>query len=98
MRAMMAGFSHPSQVALLEPYRSRYFDAVGSFWADRATEIAIGFTAGLYPRVLVGQDTVDATDRFLSERSPIPPCRRLIVEGADDVLRALRARAKDGEA
>ena len=98
MRAMMAGFSHPSQATLLEPYRSRYFDSVGSFWADRATEIAIGFTAGLYPRVLVGQATIDATDRFLSEGSPIPPCRRLIVEGRDDVLRALRARAKDGEA
>ncbi len=98
MRAMMGGFSQPSQRALLEPYRGRFFEALGAFWSDRATEIAIGFTAGMYPRVLVANDTIEETDRYLAGREPVPPCRRLILEGRDDVARALRARAKDGEA
>ena len=97
MRAMVGGFWHPSQVELLEPYRARYFEALGSFWSDRPTEVAIGFSAGMYPRVLVEQETVEETDRFLADGNPVSPCRRLVVEGRDDVLRALRAREKDGE-
>ncbi|HJR19107.1 MAG TPA: aminopeptidase N [Actinomycetota bacterium] len=97
MRAMMAGFSHPAQTAVLEPYRSRYFDVVGSFWSERATEIAIGFTSWVYPRVLIEQRTVDETDRFLAEAAPIAPCRRLVSEGRDDVVRALRARERDAQ-
>jgi len=95
MRAMMAGFSHPAQTDVLGPYRSRYFDVVGSFWSERATEIAIGFTSGLYPRVLIEQPTIEETDRFLAKGGPVAPCRRLVGEGRDDVVRALRARDKD---
>ncbi|MGH2785385.1 MAG: aminopeptidase N [Actinomycetota bacterium] len=95
MRSMMAGFSHPAQTALLEPYRSRYFDVVGSFWADRATEIAIGFSTWMYPRVLIEPRTIDETDRFLRDEAPVAPCRRMVVEGRDDVVRALRARERD---
>ena len=98
MRSMIGGFSHPSQRELLEPYRARYFDALGAFWADRPTEVAIGFTAGSYPRVLVSVATLDDTDRFLAEGTPGPACRRLVIEGRDDVVRALRAREKDEEA
>ena len=95
MRAMMAGFSHPAQTDVLKPFRSRYFAAVGSFWSERATEVAIGFTSGMYPRILVEPSTIEETDRFLDKGSPVAPCRRLVVEGRDDVLRALRAREKD---
>ena len=97
MRSMVAGFSHPAQTDVLTPFRSRYFEVVNTFWADRATEVAIGFTSGMYPRVLVEAATVDATDRFLEQGSPSAPCRRLVGEGRDDVVRAMRAREKDAK-
>jgi aminopeptidase N len=98
MRAMIAGFQQPGQGELIEPYVGPYFDALEALWADRAIEVAIGFTSGLYPRVLVEPATIEMTDRYMAERSPSPPCRRMLVEGRDDVLRAMRARAKDSQA
>ena len=96
MRAMIAGFQHPAQRELLAPFAPRYFDALEGMWASRETEVAIAFTSGLYPRVLIGPETVELTDRYLNDRRPAPAIRRLLSEGRDDVQRAMRARAKDG--
>ncbi len=95
LRATIGGFQQPGQREILEPYRERYFDALEGVWATRELEVALGFTSGLYPRVLIEQQTVDTTDRYLEATRPAAPLRRLLVEGRDDVLRALRARAKD---
>jgi aminopeptidase N len=41
---------------------------------------------------------VDRTERYLSRDSVPAPIRRLLLEGKDGVLRALRARAADASA
>jgi aminopeptidase N len=38
---------------------------------------------------------VEQTDRYLSEHDVPPALRRLLLEGRDGVVRALRARARD---
>jgi aminopeptidase N len=95
VRPMVAGFQQPSQRELLEPYAEKYLDALAVIWRTRDLEVALGLTGGLYPRILVGDRTVELTDRYLAERSPPPPQRRFLIEGRDDVLRAMRARAVD---
>jgi aminopeptidase N len=97
MRAVMSGFQQPRQDALLRPYAGRYFDQIRPFFESRSTEVALGFINGMYPKTLVSEEVVAMTDDYLTHRPPAP-VRRLLVEGRDGILRALRARACDIEA
>jgi aminopeptidase N len=98
LRATIGGFQQHGQRDLLEPYRARYLESLAAVWADRELEVALGFTAGLYPRVVIDEETIEATDRYIADRRPEAPLRRLLLEGRDDVVRAMRARAKDASA
>ena len=93
--AMIRGFSHRDQHALLEPYVQRYFDVVADVWQRRTSEVAQNVAVGLYPAWAVSPDTIGMTDAFLADRSRPPSLRRLISEGRDGVLRAMRARERD---
>jgi aminopeptidase N len=96
--AVIVGFSHPTQGALLEPYVSRYFDVVPEVWRRRSSELAQNVVIGLFPTwtSTITQATLDAADEFLG-RSELPTAlRRLVSEGRADIARALRARATDG--
>jgi aminopeptidase N len=94
--AVIDGFAHPAQTALLEPYVQRYFDVVGQVWERRSSESAQRVVLGLYP-TLVDQSVVDATDRYLSGDVPAA-LRRLLLEKRDGIVRALRARRCDAAA
>ncbi len=93
--AVIRGFSHSDQTALLEPYVARYFEVVGDVWARRSSEVAQNVAIGLYPSWTVSAETVRATDAYLAGSDVPPALRRLIGEGRDGVLRALRARERD---
>ena len=95
LEATMGGFVQPGQETLLAPYRDRYFAALPGVWADRTMEMAQAVTVGLYPFLLVDDATIAATDAFLAQDALSSACRRLVGEGRDGVLRALRARAVD---
>lgn len=95
LRAIASGFGQPTQPELLEPYREPYFSELGRFWADRGVDLALGFAGGFYPHALIDPETAERTERYLSEEDPPVPIRRILLEGADDVRRALRARARD---
>ena len=94
----MNGFQQPTQVELLEPYVARFFDAVAEVWQTRSGIMAQQLTELLYPRLVISEETVAATNRYLDERDPVPALRRGLLEGRDAVQRALRARARDAEA
>ena len=94
--AVIAGFGHPTQLTLLEPYVDRYFDTVGKVWERRSSESAQRVVTGLYPSVVAGS-TVDQTDQFLAGDVP-GALRRLVLEQRDEVVRALRARRCDAAA
>ncbi|MEV1289706.1 aminopeptidase N [Micromonospora sp. NPDC049679] len=94
-RSLLQGFQHPTQVELTAPYVERFFAEVGKVWASRDSEPAQEFVVLGYPAYQVSDDTVAATDAWLAQQGHPAPLRRLVAEGKDGVLRALKARAKD---
>ncbi|EWM68035.1 MULTISPECIES: aminopeptidase N [unclassified Micromonospora] len=94
-RALLQGFTHAAQVELTAPYRERYFATVDQVWAQRDSEPAQEFVQLAYPAHLVEEDTVAATDAWLAQDGRPASLRRLVAEGRDGVVRALRARERD---
>ena len=95
MNATIGGFVQPDQVDLLRPYRTAYFEVLPRVWRDRTMEMAQDITMSLYPAYLVDEETLSQTDAFLAAPDLASPLRRLLGEGRDGVVRAMRARAKD---
>jgi aminopeptidase N len=95
--ATIMGFMQPDQVELLAPYVDRYFTMAENVWAERSTETAQDLLMGLYPVYVIDEATVAAADRFLAT-DRLAPVRRLVGEGRDSTLRALRARTRDAVA
>ncbi|MFE4872958.1 aminopeptidase N, partial [Streptomyces sp. NPDC056682] len=96
--AVIGGFVQPDQRELLAPYTEKFFAAVKGVWDSRSHEIAQQIAVGLYPALLVSQETLDATDAWLSTAEPNAALRRLISESRAGVERALRAQAADAAA
>ncbi|WP_192771746.1 aminopeptidase N [Plantactinospora soyae] len=94
-RALLQGLQHPAQVELTAPYVEPFFASVGQVWASRDSEPAQEFVMLAYPAYQVSENTIRATDGWLAESGHPASLRRLVAEGRDGVLRALRARAKD---
>jgi len=98
MRSMMRGFHRFDQRRLLEAYSARYFGALANFWKERDIEIGLAFARMMYPTVLVGDDTVRATERYLTGKDVPGPIRRVLLEAKDNMERAMRGRAADAAA
>ena len=92
--AIIMGFSHPAQQALLADYVERYFAVVDEVWARRSSEQAQPMVQGLFPSWAVEPATVEAADAWLAGDHP-PALRRLVTEGRAGVVRALAARDFD---
>jgi aminopeptidase N len=97
-RSLLQGFQHPAQVALTAPYAEKFFDTVGAVWGRRDSEPAQEFVMMAYPAYQVSDETVARTDAWLASDGHPASLRRLVAEGRDGVVRALRARAKDAAA
>ncbi len=97
-RATLAGFVDPDQPELVEPYRADYFGVLGDVWQDWSPTMAQDFVSGVYAACALSTETVEATDAYIAGASPPAALRRLLLEGRDDVLRALRCQARDRQA
>jgi aminopeptidase N len=93
-RALLIGFHHSSQLSLTAPYVVKFFEVIDQIWATRDSEPAQEFVELAYPSLHVSEATQAATDAWLAGDHPAP-LRRLVAEGRDGILRALRARARD---
>jgi aminopeptidase N len=93
--AIISGFSHPAQRALLTPYVERYFADVADVWERRTSERAQPVVMGLFPAWAVDKATVDAADAWLADDAHPPALRRLVSEGRAGIVRALAAREFD---
>jgi aminopeptidase N len=94
--AIVGAFWQVEQRELLAPYVERYFAVVDDVWATRTTEMAQHVVIGLYPSLVVERDVVARTDAHLAGRTDVPAAlARLLQEGRDSVVRALRARERD---
>jgi aminopeptidase N len=94
-RAALSGFADPDQAELVEPYREKYFAVVGDVWRDWSSAMAQDFVSGAYTVGAISAETVRATDTYIEAAEPPAALRRLLTEGRDDVLRALRCQARD---
>ncbi|MEV6598408.1 aminopeptidase N [Actinoplanes sp. NPDC051346] len=97
-RSLLQGFQSSTQVALTAPYASKFFEVVEQVWARSDSEPAQEFVMLAYPAYQVSEETVASTDAWLAADGHSPSLRRLVAEGRDGVLRALKARAKDASA
>jgi len=95
LSATVGGFVQADQRDLLRTFLPRYFAALPGLWTERTNETAQTVTMGLYPALLVEQNTLDLTDAFLARDDVPPGARRLVGEGRDGVERALRAQLRD---
>jgi aminopeptidase N len=94
-RATLSGFADPDQRELMQSYRDKYFAVVGDVWRDWSSAMAQDFVSGAYTVSAISPETVAATDAYMAEAEPPAALRRLLTEGRDDVLRALRCQARD---
>ena len=97
-RAVLTGFADPDQPELLAPYREKYFEVVGDVWRNWSSAMAQDFVSGVYAVCPISQETVEMTDAYIRAADPPAALRRLLIEGRDDVLRALRCQARDRQA
>ena len=96
LAATIAGIGIPEHRELMRPHVEEYFEALPSVWAERTHEIAQEITLGLFPHALVDTETVERTDAALHGVQEIPSgARRLLSEGRDGILRALRCQQRD---
>ncbi|MEU8571589.1 aminopeptidase N [Streptomyces pathocidini] len=96
--AVIGGFVQTDQRELLAPYTAKFFDAVKGVWETRSHEMAQQIAVGLYPVLQVSQETLEATDAWLSSAEPNAALRRLVTESRAGVERALKAQAADAAA
>jgi aminopeptidase N len=97
-RATLSGFADPDQPELMNPYREKYFAVVGDAWRNWSSAMAQDFVSGAYTVGAVSDETVRMTDEYIAATDPPAALRRLLLEGRDDVLRALRCQARDRQA
>jgi aminopeptidase N len=96
LAATIMGIAVPDHRELLRPHISEYLAALPQLWRERTNEIAQEITLGLYPHSLVETEIVERTDAVLDGVTDIPHgARRLLAEGRDGILRALRCQQRD---
>ena len=97
-RIALSGFADPDQPELMNPYREKYFAAIADAWGTWSSAMAQDFASGAYTVGAISEETVRATDEYIAATDPPAALRRLLLEGRDDVLRALRCQARDRQA
>jgi aminopeptidase N len=97
-RAALDGFVDLDHPELMEPYRDDYFEVVGDIWRTWSSAMAQDFVSTAYLVGALSPETVAATDDYIAGAEPPAALRRLLIEGRDDVLRALRCQARDRQA
>jgi aminopeptidase N len=97
-RATLSGFADPDQAELVNPYRDKYFAVAEDVWQNWSSAMAQDFISGVYTACAISEETVRMTDEHIAATNPPAALRRLLLEGRDDVLRALRCQAKDRQA
>ena len=95
LSAMVAGFMQLDQAELLADFVVPYFEALPELWEKRTNEIAQTVTTGFFPALQVRQSIVDATNEFVSTKELHHGMKRLVSEGRDSLVRAIKAQAAD---
>jgi aminopeptidase N len=90
--ALAGGFWQLEQAPLCRAYVDRYFDEITSVWQARTPQVAQSLANDLYPAVVVEQVVLDRSEEFLRAEDLPAGLRRVVLERADDLRRAVAAR------
>ena len=93
LNATVAGLNTPDHAELNRTLVDRYFAMIEDVWRKRTNESAQTLVIGLYPSFLVEQSIIDRTEAHLATHESPPALRRLLLESADGIRRALRAQS-----
>lgn len=88
-------------VALLEPYVDEYFAMLRRVYREKTNEMASNLIEGLYPSQHAGRfpGLQDKADAWLAANEDAHDAlKRLVIEGRDNVRRALAAQESDASA
>ena len=94
-RAIAGTFHHVDQQDLLKAFVQPFFDSLLPVWNANDSEVAVTIAEWMYPRAVITQDVVDATNVALGRKDLPGPLRRSLLESQDGIKRALRAQAFD---
>ena len=93
-RAAMAGFNHPHEAELLEPYVDAFFSALPGVAASHEHAFASAYLTRLFPAYRVEPGIVARARQLAADEGDrLPSLRRLLLEAADDLQRAVTCRA-----
>jgi aminopeptidase N len=92
--ALAGGFWQIEQAELCRPYVERYFAEIAAIWSERTPQVAESLGRLLYPYVVVDAAVLDRTEAFLADETLPAGLRRTVLERADDLRRAVAARAR----
>jgi aminopeptidase N len=93
LAATAEGFWQPEQVELTQPYVQRYFTEMPAMARRRTPQVAFAVVAHGFPQFAVAPATLEAGQALLARDDVIPLLRRVVVDGSDEIRRALAARA-----
>ena len=88
------GFWQPEQLALTQPYVSRYFAEMPAAATRRTPWVAERIAALAFPRYAVDPATSQAAAALLARDDLTAGLRRAVTDAADDLRRALAARER----
>ena len=94
-QAAMLGFNHAHQAALLAPYVERFFAALPAVAAERDHPFVRAYVTALFPayRPEPGARRAHPRDGRRRRARELPSLRRLLLEAADDMERAVVCRS-----
>ncbi|NUR72205.1 MAG: aminopeptidase N [Hamadaea sp.] len=90
-----SGFQHTGQEDVTAPYADRYFAEVQDAYATFDAQMGLWFANATYPSLQISAATLEASDAWLAGSDRPAALRRVVMDGRDGVVRALRARARD---
>ncbi len=94
--AAAEGFFRPDQTELAADYVRRFFAEIGGT-AEFRTGWALARVASLaYPYLSATEETLALAERTLAEQTLADPVRRSLVDGTDQLRRAVRSRREFG--
>jgi aminopeptidase N len=91
--ATIAGLNSPDHGELNRRLVDRYFDMLEQVWRTRTNDTAQNLVVGLYPVYLVEHGIIERTEKYLADHDAPPALRRLLLEAADGVRRALSVQS-----
>jgi aminopeptidase N len=96
-RAVLDGFNDLDRLDLLGPYHRPFFEVVGDIWRDWGSDMARWFVINGFP-VADSLSPIEATDKLIAHTAPPTALHRLLLEGRDELARALRCQERDRQA